>query len=192
MSNKIKIVVVLDESGSMQTLLGSTRESFDGFINSQQQLDGDASFVLYKFDGKITSNSFESIHNVKKLEDMDYRPSGGTPLFDAIGKAINAEVTLGSSGVLAIITDGEENQSLFFNKEMVSNLIDQIQKVNGWQVLFLGANIKDFDSLAKSLNVLQNNTINFMATDEGIHEGYASIHTSVTSYRYTHAQKRMA
>ena len=43
MSNKIKIVVVLDESGSMQTLLGSTRESFDGFINSQQQLDGDAS-----------------------------------------------------------------------------------------------------------------------------------------------------
>ncbi|WP_288981887.1 vWA domain-containing protein [uncultured Flavobacterium sp.] len=187
MSNNIKIVVVLDESGSMQTLLGSTRESFDGFINSQQQLDGDASFVLYKFGSKITSNSFESIHNVKKLEDMDYRPSGGTPLFDAIGKAINTEVTLGSSGVLAIITDGEENQSLFFNKEMVSNLIDQIQKVNGWQVLFLGANIKDFSDLAKSLNVSKNNALNFMATDKGIHEGYASITASVTSYRQSHA-----
>lgn len=187
MTNPIKIVFVLDQSGSMMPLRHSTLESFDGFIASQKQLEGDATISVYKFSNTVSPANTYNIKNVKSLSEIGYMPSGGTALFDAIGKAISLEVTAGTSGILVILTDGEENASTFYNKAQIAKMISDIQELNGWEVIFMGANITDFKEFTGSLNVKSGKAFMMNANAEGIKTAYACINTETVNYRTTKA-----
>ena len=57
-----------------------------------------------------------------------YRPGGGTPLYDAIGKGIskvNAQIEDGDHVLVTIITDGEENSSEEWTLKMVRSMIEK-------------------------------------------------------------------
>ena len=185
MTNPIKIVFVLDQSGSMMSLRNSTLESFDGFIKAQKELEGDATISLYKFSNIVSPSVTYDVKNVKSLSEIGYMPSGGTALFDAIGKAISLEVTAGSSGILVILTDGEENASVFYNKAQISKMVSDIQELNGWEVIFMGANIANFTEFTQSISIKGGKAFAMAATNEGIHEAYASINAETVSYRAT-------
>lgn len=186
MTNPIKIVMLLDSSGSMGVLKNETIQAFNSFIASQKELDGEATFSLYNFGSAVNSTEAIDIKKVQDLNVFSYRPSGGTALYDAIGKAISVEVKSGTSGVLAILTDGEENSSRLFKKEQIATMIKDIQDINGWQVIFLGANITNFTEFTASINILPANSIGFEYTSKGLHGALNSISASTTAYRTSH------
>jgi hypothetical protein len=86
----------------------------------------------------------------------DYQPAGGTPLMDAVGDVINgAKISKTGKTLLAIFTDGQENDSKRFTKNKVKALIEK-QDPARFQVLYLGVALDNFDD-AMSMGLMYTN-----------------------------------
>jgi len=86
---------------------------------------------------------------VPRLTRETFVPRGGTPLLDAMGRLVNdveAKVARLKEGsrpehvVLAVITDGQENQSREFTRAKVAEML-KAKEVQGWKVVFLSADL---------------------------------------------------
>jgi len=140
--NKTTIHIILDKSGSMHTCLLDTIGGFNAFVQKQRELKIDLAFLsLYQFnqDYQITYQN-KKIDEVEDLNTSIFQPYGQTALLDAIGKTINSiESNEDDKVIVVIITDGEENSSMEFNKQKINEMISE-KKEKGWEFVFLGAN----------------------------------------------------
>lgn len=143
------IGVVLDRSGSMGSCRDSTIAGFNEFLKGQQQVPGRAVLTLAQFD-----NVYEIVHDFRNLHDVPgltvetYVPRGSTALLDAMGKTIDdlglklaamPEAERPDRVVVAVITDGYENASTKYSRQMVFDRITHQKEKYGWEFLFLGA-----------------------------------------------------
>src|SRR5690242_8737183 len=115
------IVLVLDSSGSMATILDDTIGTYNVYIqNEQASFDAAEKFFLSViFNGNATRVMAPApIAEVLPLDRTTYVPAASTPLYDAIGRAMAEAdsyitthagfITDGHQRVLmAIITDGQ-------------------------------------------------------------------------------------
>lgn len=147
----MELVFVLDESGSMDTLAEDTIGGFNSMIAQQREEGADAlvSTVLFSTDMKIIHDRVP-LGDVPKLTRREYRPGGCTALLDAVGGTIqhisrvhrHAREDDRPDGTLVVITtDGLENASSRYSYEDVRRLISERKERQGWEFLFLGANI---------------------------------------------------
>jgi len=129
----IHIAVILDRTGSMESIRDDTIGGFNAFLNEQKQQPGKATLTLVQFDSQ---DPYEVIHQVKTIQEVSeltretYVPRASTPLLDAIGRGINdleksvADMKEGdrpSKVVFVVITDGQENASREFRRDQILN-----------------------------------------------------------------------
>ena len=169
-------LMILDESGSMQSMynqaITGVNETLQTMREAETENPGQAHFAtLVTFD----TSHFNHIYNAtaaKNATDItreQYRPCGGTPLFDAMGKAITDLETIVKDEdivLVTVITDGYENSSREYSCEAVKALVDRLRS-KGWVFTYLGAN-QDVEQVAMSMSI--NNFREFESTDEGAHE----------------------
>jgi hypothetical protein len=151
------ITIVLDKSGSMESVRQATIDGFNRFKSDQLEVGGDARASLTLFDFEVSEVC--SAVPLRELVDLDrenYRPDNTTALYDAMGDAITAaDALIATKAVVpervlfAVITDGEENASRRYSREKVFDMVRDHEKA-GWSFVFLGANI---DSFAASRSV---------------------------------------
>jgi hypothetical protein len=126
-----------------------------------------ALFALTKFNSDKIELVYDGIplEKVEPLSGQNYHPVAITPLYDAIGKTINALKTKNQeSPVLIVIqTDGQENASREFSKKMVKDLIEEREK-SGWTFAFLGADIDAFTA-ASAIGISKGNTANYVGRE---------------------------
>lgn len=157
-----EIICILDKSGSMQSVAEDARGGFNAFLEDQKKI-GDANLTIVMFDDKWSIDYEGKIFDAIKLHKW---PSGGmTALYDAIGKTINHVSKRFSKEtpekvILAILTDGHENNSKEFNQTSVANLIKEHKEKYGWDVIFLAAD-QDAWGVAQALNISQDSTFNY-------------------------------
>lgn len=136
----LKIVVVLDESGSMGPIKHQIIKSLNDLITEQKQIkERPATFTLVKFSNVIRRvKTNQLLDNVNLLTNQDYQPEGSTALYDAIGDTIdwfrNEKDVL-----MVIVTDGEENASVKYTKTSVNRMIDQKKSQNNWTYVYLSS-----------------------------------------------------
>ena len=111
--------MVVDESGSMeiirkQALVGinETLETIRKMQKAHSELE--QRVTLITFDSTHKNMVYDNVpaDDARSLSMRDYRPCGGTPLYDAIGMGIakiNAQAAEGDNVLVTIVTDGEEN-----------------------------------------------------------------------------------
>lgn len=141
-----KIVIVLDESGSMGSIKQDMLKSINDLIREQKQVRGrPTTFTLVKFNDKINrviKNA--SLNDVKELSIEDYSPSGSTALYDGICDTIkwfrNEKNVL-----MIIVTDGMENASKTYNKRQLVSMIDEKKKNNEWTYVYLSNDLSTFE-----------------------------------------------
>ena len=144
------IVIVLDRSGSMATVVDDTIGGFNTFLQGQKAAEGRARLTLTQFDTEyeIVCERKEIVE-VSPLNGSTYIPRGGTALLDAIGRTISSvrgQLSSEHAGerpwkvVFVIITDGHENSSREFDRSQIFEMIRRQQENDGWEFLFLGAN----------------------------------------------------
>ena len=79
------VVMILDESGSMAIIRSEVVDGVNAYLSSlREQSDVNYRFTLVKFD----TDRYEKVFDHAPLEGIkftDYMPSGGTPLFEAVG-----------------------------------------------------------------------------------------------------------
>ena len=143
-TNPLDIVLVLDKSSSIEPIYRDVLGSTNAFIREQQKLIIDDAPLSRRFSLQQFSNDFTWVREVVPLESVslltrrNFKIGGGTALYDAIGNAIH-RFRHQRDVILAIVTDGEENQSHRFSLSDIRNLLDCYQQRVGWQVVYLSA-----------------------------------------------------
>lgn len=150
-NNRTYINVVLDETGSMDSCRDSTITSFNEYINSQKNLEGECLVSLTTFDEgwRSTRPSVRDVYRNIPVSDVPdltrdtFVPTGSTNLYDAIGSTIkNVELSIGNEEanvLVVIITDGGENASREYSLEKIKTMVGEKEKA-GWTFVYLGAN----------------------------------------------------
>lgn len=167
------IVLVLDSSGSMGSIVDDTIGAYNIFVENEQN-SPDASMkhflsVIFN-DIAIRTIPAAPISDVLPLNRQTYVPASGTPLYDAIGQAIRetdtflaAHPDFSTNGdervIFAIVTDGQENTSRTYTRAHIFDLLTEKQR-RGWGVVYLGANQDAFVE-AQQIGVSAGNTSAF-------------------------------
>jgi Mg-chelatase subunit ChlD len=194
----VHVQIVLDRSGSMAPIAAATVDALNGLLAKQRAHPGLARLSLADFDSqepfRVVIDAVP-IAEVLDLDEADFQPRGGTPLFDAIGRAVErcdvrAAESPDEDQVLVVITDGHENASTDYTGPAVSNLLD-VRQESGWSVLFLGANQDSF-ATADALKMKQGNVRDFDATPQGIHDAVDLAATAVYDQRTRSKPERRA
>jgi Mg-chelatase subunit ChlD len=193
--NYTHITVILDRSGSMESIREDVIGGFNAFLREQQATEGRATLSLVQFD---TQNAYEVLHNFKLVQEVapltpaTYRPRAGTPLLDAMGRGIKEleRQIIGMRSedrpeqvLVVIITDGMENASQEFTHARVRQMILEKQELVGWQFVYLSADIGAVAEAVEQWGVRANRAMAFDKTAQGSQDAFASVSSNVRSMR---------
>jgi hypothetical protein len=188
------LAVILDRTGSMESIRDDTIGGFNAFLKQQQAEPGTATLTLVQFDSQ---DPYEVIHRFKPagevpaLSHQTYVPRASTPLLDAIGRGINdleqslgelAEAERPARVVMVIITDGQENASREFRKDQIEKMIREKQERLDWQFVFLSADLAAIGD-AMDTGFRQVSSLAFDKTAQGTADAWTSASERIADYR---------
>lgn len=192
--NYTHISVILDRTGSMESIRDDTIGGFNTFLKDQQAQSNAATLTLVQFDTQDPYekiHSFRPIHEVPELTHETFVPRASTPLLDAIGRGINdlehhlagmEETHKPSKVILMIITDGQENSSKEFRREQIVKMLQQKQTQDKWQILFLSADLDAIND-AEQYGIQRRSSLAFDKAADGVRAAFGSASRSVSRYR---------
>lgn len=173
-SNRTLIAVLLDRSGSMQTIKADTEGGLAAYLEQQREVPKTIEVTLAQFD-----TSYELVYANRPLAEVpppNLVPRGGTALYDALGKlvtdvgaelAARPEHERPGTVIVVVLTDGHENSSREWTNEAVRSLIKQQEERYDWTFLFLGANM-DAVAIGTNLGIAPGQAITYAASPAGV------------------------
>jgi len=151
------IGVLVDRSGSMAQWREDMQGGLNAFVESQASEPGDAEITLAQFDTK-----YELLWPLGPINDAPkytLMPRGCTALLDAMGRFITEvgeelakrdEADRPAKVIVCVVTDGLENSSVDWTRDMVKALVEQQCSQWQWEFVFLGA---DMDAVQEGASV---------------------------------------
>ena len=196
--NLTEVVFILDRSGSMSGLESDTIGGFNSMITKQKKEEGEAYITTVLFDDKIeTLHDRIEIGRVEPMNDSQYFTRGCTALLDAIGKTVNhisdihryaREEDRPEKTIFIITTDGLENSSREFTYDKIKKLLTKKQEKDGWEFLFLGANI-DAIEVAGKMGISRDDACDYVCDEAGTALNFNVMSNVVGSVRRAKSRK---
>lgn len=196
-----ELVFIIDRSGSMSGFEADTIGGFNSMIEKQK---GEGEGTVY-VSTVLFDNCSEVIHDrvpiteVAPMTRADYTVRGCTALLDAIGEAVHhignvhkyaRREDVPAHTVFVITTDGMENASRTYSSEKVKKMIKKKTEENGWEFIFLAANI-DAVQTAGDIGIGRDRAANYRQTRDGYTECYDAMSTFVTMARCAAPNKKI-
>ena len=176
-NNVTELVFILDRSGSMAGLESDVVGGFNATLQRQKEEEGSLLVSTVLFDNKsFVLHDRVAGEKIPPMTEKDFQVGGCTALLDAVGGAIRHVGNIHKYArpedvpertVFVITTDGMENASREFTHAKVKEMIQKRQEKDGWEFLFLAANI-DAAQAAGSIGISRKRSANFSADDEGV------------------------
>ena len=195
-SNRMKVWMLLDRSGSMGGLEAAVVKGAARFLDEQAAEQGKCRVTVAQFDSQ---DPFEVLIDSAAVSKADrhalerYQPRGTTPLFDAIGRLIGCAdqriARRAEAGkqpedqTVVIVTDGLENASTDYSAANINKHISE-RRERGWAFVFLGANQDSYRESAR-MGFDRRNVQNYEASQVGLDEAFGS-----TSRAYSERRAR--
>lgn len=201
------IAVLLDNSGSMSTILDDTIGGYNTFLKTQKEVPGECTYTLanFKNNGNYASSgittSMKLVYDSVKLNDIPelntttFRPETNTPLYDTLcelidhtGKILNdiSEENKPEKVIFVVITDGQENASVKFEYIDVENRIRKQTDVYKWEFIYLGAN-QDAMKVGTHLGFSFAKSASYATDSKSIYDTYSTVGIKLASYRSSNA-----
>ncbi len=193
-SDRSKVWMLLDRSGSMSGLEAAVVKGVNRFIAEQAAEPGSCRLTVAQFDSEAPFELLVddvSVHKADPHALEQYEPRGLTPLFDAFGRLIGCADRRvkqrrkagkkPEDQTVVIVTDGYENASTDYTAADIHKLIAK-RREQGWAFVFMGANQDSYAESAR-LGVDQRNVQNYEASDEGVDEAFASVSRAYSERR---------
>jgi hypothetical protein len=174
------IAVLLDRSGSMETIKSDTEGGFDAFMAEQRKGGGGIRVTLAQFD-----TEYEVVYANRPLDQVPplaLQPRGATALYDAVGKLITdvgAELAAvpdderPGSVVVVVLTDGHENSSKEWTHEAVHAALRRQERDYSWAFIFLGANM-DAVQTGERLGFAPARSLTYALSGDGVSAAWAA------------------
>lgn len=185
--NFIHVCFVIDSSGSM---CGSEADVIGGFkrVVDEQKANENGSCVV----SVVDFNSYPEVvcvgRDVKDIDsDLNYIVGGGTALLDAIYIGIEKthewnmaqdEPDRPEKTMVVIMTDGGENCSHKYGRQVVKDKIAEMETEFGWSFVYLGADLTNVND-ASSLGIKTRG----VSTKGMMSSNYDVINTTVNVFR---------
>ena len=140
MKKRIFNLIIIDESGSMQSIkketIDSVNETIQTIRGAQRKHEEQEHLVtLVTFNDEVKSvYECVPVNEVKELTAESYCPDCCTALYDAMGMSLNIlrkSVADVDTVLVTIVTDGYENSSKEYDGKAIKALVDEL-KVKGW------------------------------------------------------------
>jgi len=188
------ITVILDRTGSMESIRDDTIGGFNSYLQSQKAEPGTATLTLAQFD---TQDPYEVIHRFKPIGEVPeltretFVPRAATPLLDALGRGINdLEKSLSelkeddrpTKVVFVVVTDGQENSSREFRKETIEKMIQERKDKSDWQFVFLSADLAAIGD-ARAIGIQPSAVLPYAKSSEGSASAWVSLAQRTSDYR---------
>lgn len=170
-NNYTDIVMVIDRSGSMESIKSKAQSGINAFIEDQSAKSGKCTLTLVQFDSAI--DTVYSGVPIQDIKGYTLEPRGSTALFDAVGSAIdNTGKRLSEMNendrpglvLFLIVSDGLENASTRYNKSKIREMVEHQQSVYKWHFTYLGTNQDAFKE-ANSIGLSLEGVANFSASN---------------------------
>lgn len=181
---KTRVSVILDRSGSMQTMQDEVIGGFNALVQEQGKQEGVLTWSMVQFDhtGQVNlERTFTDTptDQVPELTKLNFQPRGSTPLLDAVGTELARLGETSGPTIVVIITDGYENASSEYDLDRIKEMITQREAL-GWQFIFLGANQDAFDS-RNSMGMVRGQSVTYDA--DTVSMAYLSVSDTMSGYR---------
>jgi len=176
MKIKVHNLIILDESGSMQSIhkpavdgLNETLQSIQSAQETHKEFQEHfVTMVFFNSNGIRTIMENKPIAQVEMLQSKDFMPTACTPLYDAMGLSLSKlryklDDSEKNQALVTVITDGYENASKEYTGKMINSLVKDL-KALGWVFAYIGAN-QDVDEVAASMSI--DNCMCFEADEQG-------------------------
>jgi len=186
------VSVLLDRSGSMNSIKSDVIGGFNHFIEDQKKVPGEMSVTLMSFathgDSTVMYDTVK-LDDIKPLDLESYHPAGQTALNDSFVKLIEltgkklgelSEDQRPDKVLLVCITDGEENDSREHTTQTLKDIISHQKDRYNWEFIYIGANQDSFAE-ANARGIKHSKA--FAATAAGTKDMYRSLSASNTKYR---------
>ena len=194
MKDKTDITVILDRSGSMNSVKDDTIGGFNNFLEEQQKVDGEAVLSLVQFDDQYEVVYLDkNIGSADRLTGATFQPRGMTALYDAVGRTINSvgnrlanlpETERPNHVLFVILTDGFENASKEFSASKITEMITRQRGVYNWEFMFIGAN-QDAVLSAKEIGIPAYTALTYAPNTEGVRAAFSSAADKIRMMRIT-------
>ena len=181
--NYTHLTLVVDRSGSMESIREEAQNGLNTLIADQFAEDGELTVTVVEFDTIIDT--------VARLTDspLTYNlvPRGMTALLDAVGSEIVrtgqnlaelSEEHRPEKVLFVVVTDGQENSSHEYELDAVRNLITQQRDQYGWAFQFLGADAAAWQGRDMGMDYAA-----FEASGKGQRTAYASLNAEMKEVR---------
>lgn len=187
-----EIAVILDRSGSMNSIATDAIGGFNAFLAVQRREPGGEariSLVLFDDQYKVPLKSLP-LAEAPDLTGTTYVPLGSTALLDAIGRTLKKMTSSFAARPaarrpgrvnIAILTDGEKNASRHYSLPHAADLISE-KRAQGWEFVFLAAN-QDAFAAAGALNIPREDAAAFAADAAGTKAVFQEMSTRVAEKR---------
>ena len=193
-----EVVFILDRSGSMSGLEADTIGGFNALIEKQKKEEGEAYISTVLFDDR-TEVLYDRVpvRKVEPMNDRQYYVRGCTALLDAIGSSIRhianvhkyaREEDRPEKTLFIITTDGMENASRTYGYGEVKKLVEEQKEKNGWEFLFLGANM-DAINVAGRFGISADRAVNYECDREGTALNYRVLSENVSAVRKARSRR---
>lgn len=196
--HKVHNLIILDESGSMESIKPSIINGFNELVQSikgiQKQFPEQKHFIsIISFNG-FGNKIMHFMDDVSKLNTIDasnYKPDAMTPLYDAIGFSFTKlkkelESQTNYNVLVTILTDGEENDSKEYSGIAIKNMIEELSEGN-WTFTYIGTD-HDVEKMASNLSI--KNSMVFKKDVDGIKSMFEEQHFSRIRYSSNIREKK--
>lgn len=144
--NYTALLLVIDRSGSMQSIKEDMEGGLATLLDEQMAEPGLLTVDMFTFDTQVERVC--SIADPKSVS-LVIEPRGSTALYDAIGIAVTEfgrtlaampEHARPETVQVIVVTDGHENASVEYKASVIKELVTIQKEEYKWDFVFLGAN----------------------------------------------------
>lgn len=192
MKKLTELVMILDRSGSMGGLERDTINGYNRMLEKQRAVDGRVLVSTVLFDEHVEMlYDRVPLEELPQMTDKTYFVRGCTALLDAVGGAIHhienrqmreTDEERPEKTILVITTDGLENASKEYTFERVKKMVERKKEMDGWEFLFLGANI-DAVETAGRFGIFADRAATYNSDHEGTALNYDVLSDAVRDMR---------
>lgn len=188
-TNKTEILVLVDRSGSMESIKNDIEGAFKNYLAEQKKLDGECYLTLAQFD-----TQYEIVYEnrpIKEIDSFTISPRGGTALLDSLarlvddsGKRFSAlkEEDRPAKVVVLILSDGETNSDRYTNASQIKEKIKHQESKYSWSFIFIGTNF-DAVTTGADYGIACASSLNFANTTSGINAAFSAVNNATSFYR---------
>jgi hypothetical protein len=194
MKQAADITIILDRSGSMESIASDVVGGFNHFIAAQRAQPGDCRLTLVQFDDQYEVVYAEQpVADAPLLTSGTFQPRGTTALLDAVGRTIDAtghrlrglpETDRPDRVLMVIITDGLENASTRYTRARVFEMISTQRDVYRWGFLFLAGN-QDAIQEGGHIGIAPQAAMTFAADGASYRRATLAMSDAVSAFRQT-------